>query len=398
MPQTKNKTREQEFTRAQREQMMAELFPLMVASKHAGVKSNTPYDPVATYNQFFKGSNTGNPKNPGTFNNKELAKEKLTGEALHSGSSIASTVLPFLTSAINSPVVDAIPAPPLKGVKAVRAAANSAKGPAARAAGDVPFYGGLRPQVASAFQSENPDDRLNALLSLAAITGLDLATDAGVRGIGFLYNKIFKTNINPYAMNAMLVAKNNLMTPAYGAVSQSIYDNNAGRKTAEAIKLVDNFINDDNLQIAYHNTLPILQDMAYGYGNQRPPTNMQGLAASRDPMQRVQNEAVAPMTEILRPLTMTIPKNLPVARQAADEKLADLGRGERGMMKDISTVQKGVTNIASKFGNDMRKNLGMAAISAAPVVGQVANEVNNIGDKFGSAMRSLFGKSPLARK
>jgi hypothetical protein len=282
--------------------------------------------------------------------------------------------------------------------KAVKAATDRVKGPAARVAGDVPFYGGLRPQVASAFQSENPDDRLNALLSLAAITGLDLATDAGVRGLGFLYNKVTKANISPYAINAMLVAKNNLMNPVYSSVSKSINDNNTGRKTAEAIKLVDNFINDDNLQIAYHNTLPILQDMAYGYGNQRPPTNLNALATNRDAMQRVPNQGHAAATEILRPLTMTIPKNLPVAREAADEKLADLARGERGFMKDLSTVEKGAVGIASKFGNDMRRNLGMAAISAAPVVGQVANEVNNIGDKFGSAMRSLFGKSPLARK
>jgi hypothetical protein len=398
MPQGKNKTREQQFTPAQREQMMAELFPLMVGSKHAGVKNQTPYDPTATYDQYFRGGKSTSPKKTETFNNKELAKEKLTGEALHSSSSIASTLLPFLTSAIDSPITNAIPGPPLKGMKAVRATVDAARGPAARVAGDVPFYGGLRPQVASAFQSENPDDRLNALLSLAAITGLDLATDAGVRGLGFLYNKMTKANISPYVMNAMLVAKNNAMTPAYNAVSESINNNNTGRKTAEAIKLVDNFINDDNLQIAYRNTLPVLQDMAYGYGNQRPPTNLNALATNRDAMQRVPNQDNAAAAEILRPLTMTIPKNLPVAREAADEKLADLARGERGFTKDISTVQKGVTSIASKFGSDMRKNLGMAAMSAAPVVGQVASEVINIGDKFGSAMRSLFGKSPLARK
>ena len=372
MPQQKNKTREEQYSLADRERIMADLFPMMVGSKPGPMTNNEPYDPTVTYDTYFRGGKSTSPKKVATFNNKELAREKSTGEALNSTSAITSTALPFLTSAI-----------PAK---------------AARVAGDVPFYGGLRPGLSQAFQSENPDDRLNSLMSLAAITGLDLATDAGVHGVNFLYSKVMKKPINPYVLNLMLVGKNNAMTPAYTAVDKKITDLNAGRKTAEALKLVDNFLLDSDMQEAWRNSLPILKDMAYGYGNQKTSTNMQGLAAQRAREVQVPGEANAPFTEILRPLQMTIPRNLPVAQELAADNLSTLGRKERGMYRDLATVEKGVTGIASKFGNDMRKNLGMAAIKAAPVVGQVASEVNNIGDKFGSAMRSLLGKLPMARK
>lgn len=372
MPQQKSKTKEQQYTLAEREKIMADLFPLMVGSKPGPMTNNEPYDPTVVYDTYFRGGKSTSPKKVEKFNNKELAQEKLTGEALNSSSAMASTVLPFLTSSI--------------------------PGKAGRIAGDVPFYGGLRPGLSQAFQSENPDDRLNSLMSLAAITGLDLTTDAGMHGLNFLWTKMTNKPINPYVLNMMMVGKNRAMMPIYSAVDKKITDLNAGRKTAQVLKQVDNFLLDSDMQEAWRDSLPILKDMAYGYGNQKASTNIQALAAQRAPEVRVPGEANAPFTEILRPLQMTIPRNLPVAKQAASEGLSTFASKERGMYRDLATVEKGVTDIASKFGNDMRRNLGMAAMKAAPVVGQVANEVNNIGDKFGSAMRSLFGKLPMARK
>ena len=127
---------------------------------------------------------------------------------------------------------------------------------------DVPFYGGQVPQMARAFSPDaTRDERLNTVLQNVARFGVDQGSDAVLRaGIGLAQTR--GVPINPLVSNAAFYGKNLVMNPAYGAMDKAIWNNNLGTKAADAIKPIDDLINNSNLQTTYSQILPLLKAYA----------------------------------------------------------------------------------------------------------------------------------------
>jgi len=231
-------------------------------------------------------------------------------------------------------------------------------GPTGRIAGDVGLAGSQKTAAGLAFHPDMPrEDRMNGLLSSAATMGMDLTTDAGLAAlIAFLQSKKVPGSNNPNLISGAFYGKQLAMNPVYEGTRNAIFDNNIGTKTADAIKLLDNFANMGQLQGQYAQMLPMLEDIA-----SRP----EAAEDVTSPAVYASEKKVTPGSFIKDSSRILLPKNVQptadqfgdtvdeVAGSARDSALRSIAGGKR----DVKKVMSGMTPMARLFSRNLRKTI-----------------------------------------
>lgn len=174
---------------------------------------------------------------------------------------------------------------------------------------DVPFYGGQVPQMARAFAPDaTRDQRLNTVLQNVARFGVDQGTDAALR-VGIALAQSRGIPINPLASNAAFYGKNLAMNPLYGAMDNAIWNNNLGTKAADAIKPIDDLINNSSLQTTYSQILPLLKAYADSQIGNTNKTDLQEGLLEADKRMDIADVFPENTRDAVRHLTQTVSDN-----------------------------------------------------------------------------------------
>jgi hypothetical protein len=226
------------------------------------------------------------------------------------------------------------------------------KGPMGRIAGDTMYYGSQKEPIGMAFHPEMPrDDRMNGLLSALGVVATDQISDAGMAGIlALLASRGIK--VNPIAANAAFQLKNLGLSPINNAINEKVFETNAGRRAANAVKKVDNEVNYGNLQNQYSELLPLLEQLAQQPGAYDNVTN---------PIGYVNEKQLSPRKAISKIGRSMLPENVqPAVDNFAgnvNRAAANTARSVAGLGRDVNTVLKGVKPYADVFAQQFGRAL-----------------------------------------